>query len=88
MVRLSNILTKLALISLLILVILSSGFVVMVLLRIINSVKPSSCWLVLVMPYNLPPKMFMKDLYVFLTCIIPDPDNPKAKIDVYPPTFD
>ena len=24
----------------------------------------------------------MKDPYLFLTCIIPNPDNPKARIDV------
>ena len=36
-----------------------------------------------VTPYNLPPEMCMKDPYLFLTCIIPSPDNPKVKIDVY-----
>ena len=45
--------------------------------------KPYSCWPVVVTPYNLPPEMCMKDPYMFLTCIIPGPDNPKAKIDVY-----
>ena len=36
-----------------------------------------------VTPYNLLPKKCMKDSYLFLTCIIPGPDNSKAKIDVY-----
>ena len=35
------------------------------------------------MPYNLLSKMYMKDPYSFLTCIIHGPHNPKAKIDVY-----
>ena len=37
----------------------------------------------IVTPYNFLPEMCMKDLYLFLTCIIPGPDNPKAKSDVY-----
>ena len=45
--------------------------------------KPYSCWSVVVTPYNLQPEMCMKDPYLFLTCIIPSPDNPKAKIDIY-----
>ena len=45
--------------------------------------KPYSCWLVVVTPYNLPPEMCIKDPYLFLTCIIPGLDNPKAKIDVH-----
>ena len=44
---------------------------------------PYSCWPVIVTPYNLPPEMCMKDPYLFLTCVIPGPDNPKAKIDVF-----
>ena len=36
-----------------------------------------------VMSYNLPPVMCMKDPYLFLTCIIPGPNNPKAKFDVF-----
>ena len=37
----------------------------------------------IVTPYNLSLEMCMKDPYLFLTFIIPDPDNPKAKIDIY-----
>ena len=45
--------------------------------------KSYSCWHVVVTLYNLPPEMCIKDLYLFLTCIILGPNNPKAKIDVY-----
>ena len=45
--------------------------------------KPYSSWLVVIIPYNLSPKMCIKDPYLFLTCIIPGPNNPKTKIDVY-----
>ncbi|XP_025665201.1 uncharacterized protein [Arachis hypogaea] len=44
--------------------------------------KPYSCWPVIVIPYNLPPGMCIKDPYLFLTCLIPGPNNPKANIDV------
>jgi len=42
-----------------------------------------SSWPVIVTPYNLPPGMCMKEAYMFLTVIIPGPNNPKHKIDVY-----
>ena len=45
--------------------------------------KPYFCWHVVVMPYSLPLEMYMKDPYFFLTCIIPSPNNLKAKINVY-----
>ncbi|CAK8533967.1 unnamed protein product [Lathyrus sativus] len=45
--------------------------------------KPYSCWPVIVTPYNLPPELCMMMPYMFLTLIIPGPDNPKGKIDVY-----
>ena len=45
--------------------------------------QPYSCWPMVVTPYNLPPEMYMKDPYLFLTYTIPSPNNPKAKIDVY-----
>ena len=44
---------------------------------------PYSYWPMVVMSYNLPPVMCMKDPYLFLTCIIPGPNNPKAKFDVF-----
>ena len=41
------------------------------------------CWPVILTPYNLPPLMCMKKLYMFLTTIVPDPSNPKHKIGLY-----
>ncbi|XP_060186702.1 uncharacterized protein LOC132616120 [Lycium barbarum] len=47
------------------------------------SAAPYSCWPVFVTPYNLPPEMCMTSPYLFLTCIVPGPRNPKSLIDVY-----
>jgi hypothetical protein len=47
------------------------------------SSTPYSCWPVVVTPYNLPPEMCMTKPFMFLTCLIPGPSNPKAHIDVY-----
>jgi len=47
------------------------------------SSSPYSCWPVIVTPYNLPPEMCMTKPFMFLTCLIPGPSNPKASIDVY-----
>ncbi|KAM3379267.1 hypothetical protein P3S68_011681 [Capsicum galapagoense] len=48
-----------------------------------QSGRKYSSWPVIVTPYNLPPRMFMKKAYMFLTIIVPGPSNPKHKIDVY-----
>jgi hypothetical protein len=48
-----------------------------------QSAAPYSCWPVIVTPYNLPPELCMMTPYMFLTLIIPGPDSPKGKIDVY-----
>ena len=48
-----------------------------------TSSKPYSCWPVIVTPYNLPPEMCMSRPYMFLSCLIPGPCNPKTSIDVY-----
>ncbi|XP_059295324.1 uncharacterized protein LOC132048635 [Lycium ferocissimum] len=48
-----------------------------------GSGRKYSSWLVIVTPYNLPPGMCMKEAYIFLTVIVPGPNNPKHKIDVY-----
>ncbi|XP_029128330.1 uncharacterized protein LOC114916203 [Cajanus cajan] len=47
------------------------------------STAPYSCWPIIVTPYNLPPEMCMSKPYMFLSCVIPGPSNPKAGIDVY-----
>jgi len=47
------------------------------------STSPYSCWPVFITPYNLPPEMCMTKPYMFLTCLIPGPNNPTKQIDVY-----
>nr|XP_033517647.1 uncharacterized protein LOC104118015 [Nicotiana tomentosiformis] len=47
------------------------------------SAAPYSCWPVFVTPYNFSPELCMTSPYLFLTCIIPGPRNPKSLIDVY-----
>ncbi|XP_058000739.1 uncharacterized protein LOC131178813 [Hevea brasiliensis] len=42
-----------------------------------------SCWPVIITPYNLPPGMCMKEPYLFLSIIVPGPQNPKHRLDVY-----
>ncbi|XP_065874236.1 uncharacterized protein [Euphorbia lathyris] len=48
-----------------------------------QSGKQYSSWPIIVTPYNLPPWMCMKDKYMFLTALVPGPNNPKQKIDVF-----
>ena len=48
-----------------------------------TSGRPYSMWPIVVTPYNLPPDVCMTTPYMFLTCIIPGPTNPKNRIDVY-----
>ena len=48
-----------------------------------NSGKSYSCWPVILTPYNLPPGMCMKTPYMFLTLIVPGPQNSKKAIDIY-----
>jgi DNA-directed RNA polymerase subunit RPC12/RpoP len=38
---------------------------------------PYSCWLVLVIPYNLPPDKCLKEGFIFLTLVISGPKEPK-----------
>ncbi|XP_039687914.1 uncharacterized protein [Medicago truncatula] len=47
------------------------------------SAGPYSCWPIVVTPYNLPPEMCMTKPYLFLACLVPGPNNPKEKLDVY-----
>ena len=48
-----------------------------------QSGKQYSCWPIIVTPYNLPPGMCMKEPHMFLSVIVPGPNNPKHKIDVF-----
>jgi hypothetical protein len=42
-----------------------------------------STWPVILVLYNLPPWMCMKQLYFILSMIIPGPNSPEMNIDVY-----
>jgi len=42
-----------------------------------------STWPVMLVPYNLPPWMCMKQQYFILSMIIPGPTAPGMNIDVY-----
>jgi len=48
-----------------------------------NAVRPYSVRPIVVCVYNLPPHMCMIGPYMFLSCVTPNPHNPKNKIDVY-----
>jgi hypothetical protein len=39
--------------------------------------SPYSCWPVFVMPYNLPPNKCLKQGFVLLALVIPDPKEPR-----------
>ena len=42
-----------------------------------------SCWPVFITPYNLPPRMCMKEYNIFLTLVILGPQHPGRSIDIY-----
>ncbi|CAA7018778.1 unnamed protein product [Microthlaspi erraticum] len=42
-----------------------------------------SLWPVIVTPYNLPPSLCMKRVFLFLSILIPGPANPKRSLDVF-----
>ncbi|XP_065867486.1 uncharacterized protein [Euphorbia lathyris] len=48
-----------------------------------QSGKQYSSWPIIITPYNLPPWMCMKDKHMFLTALVPGPNNPKQNIDVF-----
>jgi hypothetical protein len=43
---------------------------------------PYSCWPVILAIYNLPSKMCMRLVFMFLSMVIPGPSNPRWNIDV------
>jgi len=45
--------------------------------------KNYSCWSIILTPYNLPPSMYMKREFIFLTILVLSPSNPYHKIDVF-----
>ena len=42
-----------------------------------------SCWPVILVVYNLPPSLCMKDEFTFLSMLIPGPKQPGNDIDIY-----
>ena len=48
-----------------------------------NMAIPYSMWPVLLMTYNLPLWLFMKEPYLMLTLLIPGPSSPSKDIDVF-----
>ncbi|XP_042962433.1 uncharacterized protein LOC122296696 [Carya illinoinensis] len=48
-----------------------------------NLAKPYSIWPVILVPYNLPPWLCMKDMFFMTSLIIPGPKSPGNDIDVY-----
>ncbi|XP_042973519.1 uncharacterized protein LOC122305193 [Carya illinoinensis] len=48
-----------------------------------NMAKPYSIWPVILVPYNLPPWLCMKDQFFMTSLIIPRPKSPGNDIDVY-----
>jgi Transposase family tnp2 len=42
-----------------------------------------SCWFVFITPYNLPSSMITQPQYTFLTLLIPGPEYPGKKIEVF-----
>ncbi|XP_021617964.1 uncharacterized protein LOC110619015 [Manihot esculenta] len=48
-----------------------------------QSSQQYSSWPIILTPYNLPPWLCMKSKYIFLTVIVPGPNNPKFKIDIF-----
>jgi hypothetical protein len=42
-----------------------------------------SCWLVFVMPYNLPPIKCLKEGFIFLALVIPGPKEPKKQMNIF-----
>ncbi|XP_042944528.1 uncharacterized protein LOC122278402 [Carya illinoinensis] len=49
----------------------------------INMSKPYSIWSVILMPYNLPPWLCMKEPYLMLSLLIPGPKSSRNDIDIY-----
>jgi hypothetical protein len=45
--------------------------------------SPYSCWPVFVMPYNLPPNIWLKHGFIFLAFVIPGPKELKKQMNVF-----
>jgi hypothetical protein len=45
--------------------------------------SPNSCWLVFIMPYNLPPDKCLKQGFIFLALVIPGPKELKKQMNIF-----
>ncbi|WVZ97968.1 hypothetical protein U9M48_043463 [Paspalum notatum var. saurae] len=48
-----------------------------------TNASPYSCWPVFIIPYNLPPELVNKDKYMFLALVIPGPEHPGPKLNMF-----
>jgi hypothetical protein len=45
--------------------------------------SPSSCWVIFIMPYNLPADKCLKQEFIFLALVIPGPKEPKKQMNIF-----
>jgi hypothetical protein len=45
--------------------------------------SPYSCWLVFIMPYNLPPNKYLKQGFVLLALVIPNPKESRMQRNIF-----
>ncbi|WVZ50154.1 hypothetical protein U9M48_001437 [Paspalum notatum var. saurae] len=48
-----------------------------------TNASPYCCWPVFIIPYNLPPELVNKDEYMFLALVIPGPEHPGPKLNMF-----
>ena len=48
-----------------------------------TNASPYSCWPVFIIPYNLLPELVNKDEYMFLALVIPGPEHPGPKLNMF-----
>ena len=48
-----------------------------------TSASPYSCWPVFIVPYNLPPELVNKEEFMFLALVIPGPEHPGPKLNMF-----
>jgi len=44
--------------------------------------SPYSCWLIILMVYNLTPRICIRPKFIFLSTVIPGPNSPSQNIEV------
>jgi hypothetical protein len=45
--------------------------------------SPYFCWSIFIMHYNLPPNKCVKQEFIFLALVIPDPKKPKKQMNIF-----